>query len=125
MTSEHWQDEPEKHDFVAARTYLGLLCDAELADHLVALLQKAPRSVFDAKDLLRSSRLALLERDDIHVAKDFHKVKHGHRLSPVLLVRGRLTKDRPLVVADGYHRICASYWIDEDSSIPCRIADTP
>jgi hypothetical protein len=24
---------------------------------------------------------------------------------------------------DGYHRICASYQLDEDADIPCRIAD--
>ena len=28
----------------------------------------------------------------------------------------------PLTVADGYHRICASYHLDEDADIPCRIA---
>ena len=40
----------------------------------------------------------------------------GTELSPVLLVRGT-----PLWVADGYHRVCASYHIDENTSIPCRI----
>jgi hypothetical protein len=29
----------------------------------------------------------------------------------------------PLIVADGYHRICASYHLDENTDIPCRIAD--
>jgi hypothetical protein len=29
------------------------------------------------------------------------------------------------VVADGYHRICASYWIDENSQIPCHLVDVP
>jgi hypothetical protein len=28
----------------------------------------------------------------------------------------------PLTVADGFHRICASYHLDEDADIPCRIA---
>jgi hypothetical protein len=44
-------------------------------------------------------------------------------LSPVLLVRGTLRPEVPLIVADGYHRICASYHLDEDADIPCRIAD--
>jgi hypothetical protein len=30
-----------------------------------------------------------------------------------------------LTIADGYHRICASYHLDEDADIPCRIADPP
>jgi hypothetical protein len=52
-------------------------------------------------------------------------VKKGVKLSPVLLVRGGLGGDRPLTVADGYHRICASYHLDEDADIPCRLADLP
>ena len=43
-------------------------------------------------------------------------MKAGTKLSPVLLVRGD-----PLWVADGYNRICASYHLDEDAEIPCRI----
>jgi hypothetical protein len=42
----------------------------------------------------------------------------------VLLVRGRLgAAEVPLTVADGYHRICASYHLNEDADIPCRIVD--
>jgi hypothetical protein len=38
-------------------------------------------------------------------------------LSPILLLRA---SDRsPLVIADGYHRVCASYWTDENTDIPC------
>jgi len=29
------------------------------------------------------------------------------------------------VIADGYHRICASHIVDEDTDIPCRIVDLP
>ena len=45
------------------------------------------------------------------------KVKKGEKLSPVLLVQGT-----PLWVADGYHRICTSYHLDEKEPVPCRIA---
>ena len=45
-----------------------------------------------------------------------HKVKKGDKLSPVLLVQGE-----PLWVADGYHRICASYHLDEKVMVPCQI----
>jgi hypothetical protein len=38
-------------------------------------------------------------------------------------VRGDLHTNRPLVVADGYHRICASYHLDENADIPCRVVD--
>jgi hypothetical protein len=66
-----------------------------------------------------------LPPDNVHVAKDLAEVKKGRLLSPVLLIRGRLDANFPLTVADGYHRICASYHLNEDADIPCRIADWP
>jgi hypothetical protein len=57
------------------------------------------------------------------VASDLAKVDQGNRLSPVLLVRGRLQRGVALTIADGYHRICASYHLDENADIPCRIVD--
>jgi hypothetical protein len=125
MASEQWQTEPDEHDFPNAATYLGLICEPDLAAKIVKLLKSAPTSIHDAKDLLRASRLPLLEKDNKHVAGDLAKVAAGDKLSPILLVRGRFLKNRDLVVADGYHRICASYWIDENSQIPCRLVDAP
>lgn len=125
MASEHWQLEPDQHDFPAAATYLSLICGTVIAEKLVVLLQGAPSSIYQAKDLLRASGLALLDKNNAHVEKDLDKVKSGHKLSPVLLVRGNFYEHRALVVVDGYHRICASYWLDENSAIPCRVADVP
>jgi hypothetical protein len=28
-------------------------------------------------------------------------------------------------IADGYHRVCASYHVEENTDIPCRIVDHP
>jgi hypothetical protein len=117
MGTEHWQDQPEEKDFVAARTYLSLLLEAKKAKELAkALAQSSELEHFMAKDILRASGLPLLPVDNHEVAKDLTKVKSGTKLSPVLLVRGI-----PLWVADGYHRVCASYSLDEDAEIPCRI----
>jgi hypothetical protein len=123
--TEHWQIDPDVHDFPAAAHYLSLICEPALAAKIVKLLKNANTSTYEAKDLLRASGLALLEEDNKHVASDLAKVKAGHKLSPILLVRGRFEKNRALVVADGYHRICASYWINENSQIPCRLVDLP
>jgi hypothetical protein len=30
-----------------------------------------------------------------------------------------------LQIVDGYHRVCASYYIDEDADIPSRMVDAP
>jgi hypothetical protein len=125
MDGEHWQIEPDEHDFPAARTYLSLVTSPALAASIVKLLERASTSSYEAKDLLRASRLPLLDENNKHVASDLEKVRNGTKLSPILLVRGRFEKNRDLVIADGYHRVCASYWLDENSVIPCRIVDLP
>jgi hypothetical protein len=117
MPAEHWKDDPEEHDFPAAASYLSLLIEPPAVAKLVKSLQQATQlERYKAKDILRASALALLPADDKHVASDLDKVKAGKKLSPVLLIRGE-----PLVIADGYHRVCASYHLDENADIPCRI----
>lgn len=118
-----WKKRPEAHDFPAALDYLTLVLDETVARKLVAALRKAPTQRKKAKDLLRASRLPLLSRDNPHVAGDFKKIKKGKPMSPVLLVRGNAGMDVPLLVADGYHRICASWYRDENIPIACRIVN--
>ena len=122
---EHWKDEPDEHDFPAAADYLSLLLPVQTAAALVDGLKAVEKIDRQAKDLLRASRLTLLPRDNPHVAADLKKVSGGERLSPVLLVRGQAKKGLPLLIADGYHRICASYHLDEDADIPCRLVELP
>ena len=119
---EHWQDEPEEHDFLAAGSYLSLLFADGDAGSMVEGLRVAPAIRREANDLLRASRLELLPETDPVVKKDMKKVAEGERLSPILLVRGRAAQ--PLIIADGYHRICASYHLDEDIEISCRMVDS-
>jgi hypothetical protein len=125
LPAEHWKNEPDGHDYPAAADYLSLLMGAEQVRSAVSALEQAPLTHRKAKDLLRASRLELLPVDNAHVASDLDKVRSGGRLSPVLLLRGDATRDVALTIADGYHRICASYHIDENADIPCRIADAP
>lgn len=122
---QHWKGEPDAHDYPAARDYLSLLVSPVLAKAVVVALRKAVIETYKAKDLLRASDLRLLPPDNFHVAKDLAKIAKGVKLSPVLVVRGDLTRGRPLTIADGYHRICASYHVREDADIPCRMADLP
>ena len=122
---QHWKREPDAHDYPAARDYLSLLVSPMLAMAVAAVLRKAVVETYKAKDLLRASDLRLLPPDNFHVAKDLAKIAKGVKLSPVLVVRGDLTRGRPLTIADGYHRICASYHVREDADIPCRMADLP
>jgi hypothetical protein len=120
---QHWKTEPDEHDYPAAQAYLSLVASDKGAAALVKALKDAPLTLQKAKDLLRASCLALLPDTNAHVAKDLEKVRKGEDLSPVLLVRGNLVTGTPLAIADGYHRICASYHLDEDADIPCRLVD--
>jgi len=125
MAEVRWKDEPDDHDYPAAASYLALLADAATVEELVENLRRAPIERHKAKDILRASGLADLPIDNVHVAKDVARVKSGKALSPVLVVRGDLTRGIPLQIADGYHRVCASYHLDEDTDIPCRIVGIP
>jgi hypothetical protein len=125
VAKERWKDEPEDHDFPAAADYLSLDFPDRLAASIVDALRTAPTVHRKAKDLLRAARLELLPPEDAHVKRDLKKVAKGQQLSPVLLVRGRAGIGTPLIVADGYHRICASYHLDEDADIHCRLVDPP
>ena len=114
-----WLPRPEKHDFQAAEDYLSLIMPAKQAALWRRKLAAARDDITyrEAKDILRASQLALLGEENKHVAADLRKAASGAPLSPILLLRG--DEEHPLIVADGYHRVCASYWIDENTDIPC------
>jgi hypothetical protein len=114
-----WLGEPEEHNYPAAKSYLGLLFDEPTADVFVAKLKPAPISHFKAKDIFRASGLSLLGISNAHVEKDQQKIVSGRALSPLLLVRD--AAHGKLIIADGYHRLCAIYSYDEDAVVPCKI----
>jgi hypothetical protein len=114
-----WLPKPEKRDFQAAEDYLSLIMPAKRAAGYRKRLSAARNDITHrkARDILRASRLELLGEDNKHVASDLRKAASGAALSPIMLLRG--DDEHPLIVADGYHRVCASYWIDENTDIPC------
>lgn len=114
-----WLDEPEEHDYQAARSYLNLIYDESTAAHYAQKLKQAPMSSFKTKDIFRASDLSLLGVSNSHVKKDQKKIEAGEKLSPILLVRD--TNNGKVVIADGYHRMCSVYTFDEDALIPCKI----
>ena len=116
-----WGEEPDEHDYPAAADYLALLAPAAQISEIVAALKQAPIVHKKAKDLLRASCLALLPIDNPHVQRDLKKIKKGTALSPILAVRGELNTGVAMQIADGYHRVCASYYTDENTDIPVRI----
>jgi hypothetical protein len=114
-----WHKSVEQDDFEAAESYLSLIYPPTRSARFVAALRRAKPSRFKAKDIFRASQLSKLGVSNLRVIGYRKKIRVGKLLSPILLVRDeRLGK---VVVADGYHRLCAVYEVDEDTWIPCRI----
>ena len=115
--AKFWLKDPQKHDYPAAADYLDLLFNEPETKAMVEKL-KAAKTIFKkAKDILRASELPLLNKENTHVRDNLQKIKKGDKMSPVLLVR----YNSKLIVADGYHRVCAIYYLSEDDNIPCRL----
>jgi hypothetical protein len=114
-----WLAQPEDHNYPAAVSYLSLLYSPTKATGLVKKLRRARISHFKAKDILRASSLTLLGIRNAHVERDQGKIDSGIALSPVLLVRD--AAHARVIIADGYHRLCAVYWHNENALIPCKI----
>lgn len=112
-----WLPEPEAHDFPAAQDYLELLFEPKEAKAFVTKLEKTATIVKKSKDIFRASELPILPKENFHVQENFKKMKKGIRLSPILLVRAQ----NKVIIADGYHRLCAAYYVSEDLSILCRL----
>lgn len=115
-----WLPDAEEHNYPAAASYLSLVFGTERVAQLVVDLRAAAPVAFKAKDVFRASGLSLLGISNAHVEKNRRKIRTGVALSPLLLVRDEA--HGKVVVADGYHRLCALYDFDEDAWIPCKLA---
>lgn len=114
-----WLQEPEDKDYGAAESFLSLIVEPKRLGKLIDSLRKAPRGEWRAKDLLRAAELpAMKPKASLEVDEKLKKVKQGDAISPILLVGGL----RPaLMIADGYHRVSAAYWVHEDVLVPGRL----
>lgn len=119
IKSPIWLDAPEEHDYPAAASYLELTLSPKKVSKIVSNLRQAEISHFKAKDIFRASGLSLLGVSNSHVEKDRKKIQKGTALAPLLLVR--VPELGKVIIADGYHRMCAVYSVDEDALIPCQI----
>jgi disulfide oxidoreductase YuzD len=118
-TKIKWLRKPQKHDYPGAQSFLSLIFEPRAAKNLADKLQRAKSAEFAAKDIFRASGLSLLGVSNGHVQEVRTQIINGESLSPLLLCRD---PDRgKLIIADGYHRLCAVYTFDEDAMIPCRI----
>lgn len=114
-----WLPEPEEQDYPAASSYLSLIFEETNVKQYLDKLIKAYVIHYKAKDIFRASELSLLGVSNKHIKKDIKKIQKRISLSPLLLVRD--TTNSKVIIADGYHRLCAVYSFDEDALIPCKI----
>jgi hypothetical protein len=112
-----WLNEPEQHDYPAALSYLTLIFEDNIAKKYIDKLKNSKITFYKAKDIFRAASLPLLSKENYHVKHDLHKIQIEKALSPLLLIR----YNGKVIIADGYHRLCAVYILDEDASIPCYI----
>jgi len=122
VTEVRWKDLPDEHDYPAAESYLLLVMRPAYVHVTVTRLRESSIEHYKAKDILRASGHAALPVDNKHVKKNLDRIDNGTPLSPILLVRAARGK---VIIADGYHRVCALYHHDEDASLPCKIASCP
>ncbi|QIE29337.1 hypothetical protein SBC1_72760 (plasmid) [Caballeronia sp. SBC1] len=114
-----WLKNPQKHDYPAAESYLSLIFEPQTAGTAAEKLESAEITLIPAKDIFRASGVSLLGVSNSHVEKDRARIILREKLSPLLLFRD--TNRAKLIIADGYHRLCAVYSFDEDAMIPCKI----
>ena len=117
----NWRRRPVATDLAAASRFLALINTPSQTKHLIGALRRSEAAHHAAKDLLRASGLPLLASDEPQVATDLRRIRKGKPLSPVLLIAGDMTAGVALTVADGYHRICAVCYFDEDAPVSCRV----
>jgi hypothetical protein len=112
-----WSSQPEKKDYPAAERYLCLLLEPEEGAALAAKLRKAPVTWQVARDILRAAAISTIGISDSDEERG--KILAGEAVSPLLLVRHKETGR--VIVADGFHRLCTVFKIDQRAMVPCKI----
>jgi hypothetical protein len=115
-----WLDEPAEKDYPAAEAYLQLLFNDKSVRKLMRNLRCANVTKFAAKDILRASGLPMAEIQAFDWKLQHTEVENGDPLSPLLLVRSGSGKH--LIIADGFHRLCAVFAFDQKAMVLCKIA---
>jgi hypothetical protein len=114
-----WLKEPADHNYPSAISYLSLIINPAQVNAHVLLLKKEPIVHFKARDIFRASGLPLLGISQHQIEHNLKKIEKEEPLSPILLIRD--IDHRKVIVADGYHRLCAVYHHNDNMEIPCKI----
>ncbi|GAB7540412.1 hypothetical protein [Cupriavidus ulmosensis] len=114
-----WLSDVEEQDYPAAESYLTILHSRDKVSKMMAKFRAAPVVKFKTVDIFRACELPLKSASNAQVKTERKKISKGESLSPILLLRDEM--HGKVVIADGYHRMCAVYEVDEEAVIPCKI----
>jgi hypothetical protein len=115
-----WRKRPKKKDYPAAQAYLALTLGQERARRLIKRLRKAKVQAMPARDILRASHTPMAEVRAFDWTEQNKDIKKGRPFSPLLLICNR--SSNILIVADGFHRLCAAFARDQDAMVRFKIA---
>jgi len=111
----HWEKQLKKKDLSPVEQYLRLIFEPKDVRSALSEFEKNRSSIerFMARDILRASQNQLLPESNEDVRDQFVKIFEGEPLVPIALVR----KNEKLFIADGFHRMCAAYYLDKECEI--------
>jgi len=118
--SVRWRKKPRKKDYLSAQSYLSLLFGSRSAIRLVKGLRRAHIKEIPARDILRASHTPMAEVHAFDWTSQHKDIKKGRPFSPILLVCGKHGDE--LVIADGFHRLCAAFAKDQDAIVSFKLA---
>jgi hypothetical protein len=119
QTKINWLSSPVDRDYISAERYLSLLFKPRKCRKLVRKLRAAPMSDYPAKDILRASRTPMSHVTAFDWGRQQQQIRDGEPLGPILIVRQN--DGSSLIIADGFHRMCALFAEDELIKVPCKI----
>ena len=114
-----WLPDVAELNYAAAESYLSIIYSVDRVSAIMVKFRRGAIVQFKAKDIFRASQLSLLGVSNLHVEKDRKRISDEKGLSPLLLVRDK--KIGKVVIADGYHRLCAIDSFNQDALIQCKI----
>jgi hypothetical protein len=82
-------------------------------------IKKTGVSEYAVKDILRASAIPIATVWAYDWKKQQDQIKQGRPLSPILLISQN--DGGPLIIADGFNRMCALFSTGQELSVPCRI----
>ena len=114
-----WLPEPADKDYDAAQSFLQLLYNSKKARRWAKELKAKEITEYTAKDILRASGTPMSEVRAFDWSKQQKEIDEGKPLSPILIVKQ--DNGGHLIIADGFHRLCALFTNDQEVKVPCKI----